>query len=129
MSVSFAEPRIDVARERVERCAAWLDKNKPGWADQMNLRRFDIFKGSECVIGQLYGDWDNMPLALQGKGLYFGRSLCRTVHFGLNATTFDPARVRYVDLQHEWERVIRARQTAKPKPKGWLNAIVSLIRR
>lgn len=43
------------ARERVARGAALLDEKYPGWADRINLERFDLGNACTCVLGQLEG--------------------------------------------------------------------------
>ena len=43
--------------ERVARGAAWLDKEKPGWREDINLDALTMSSCSRCVLGQLYRDF------------------------------------------------------------------------
>lgn len=48
---------------RVERGAAWLDVNRPGWAECVDPLRLELSNCHACVIGQLDGDYcDTMRL-------------------------------------------------------------------
>lgn len=49
--------------QRVEAGAAWLDHNKPGWWHTINLDRLDIESGCNCILGQVYGGYDESPFA------------------------------------------------------------------
>jgi hypothetical protein len=49
--------RDDTTAERVARGAALLDQYRPGWADEIDLHELRIESGSDCVLGQLYGDY------------------------------------------------------------------------
>lgn len=46
----------------IEPAFVMLDVLKPGWEFALDLERFDMMSGEECVLGQLYGSWN--------KGLY-----------------------------------------------------------
>jgi hypothetical protein len=41
----------------VARGAALLDQYRPGWADEIDLDELRLESGSDCVLGQLYGDY------------------------------------------------------------------------
>ncbi len=43
------------AIKSVRRGAAFLDKERPGWADKINVPRLDIGSPSDCIVGQLHG--------------------------------------------------------------------------
>lgn len=45
---------------RVARTAKQLDKSHPGWADRINLDKFDINNCLTCVVGQLNLPYDDM---------------------------------------------------------------------
>lgn len=47
----------DSIRERVERGAALLDKHNPDWYMAVSLQGLRMSSCSECVLGQLYGDY------------------------------------------------------------------------
>lgn len=44
---------------RVEKGAAWLDVNRPGWFDAINCDELNIESCSRCVLGQLFGSFDD----------------------------------------------------------------------
>lgn len=52
-------------RARVSRAAKFLDENTPGWAYKVRLRDLDIASCSNCVLGQLFGEYDE-GMALLG---------------------------------------------------------------
>lgn len=43
------------ARERVDKGAALLDENVPGWISHIDLDRLSIADPNNCIVGQLYG--------------------------------------------------------------------------
>lgn len=47
--------------ERVEAGARWLDANRPGWVQRINLDTLDITDPCGCIIGQVYGDYWRGP--------------------------------------------------------------------
>lgn len=49
----------DLLTKRASRGAAWLDQEKPGWAKQIQTERLDISEASCCVIGQIFGDFND----------------------------------------------------------------------
>lgn len=40
-----------------ERGARWLDRNRPGWADSIDIRSLDLEYHTQCVLGQCFGDY------------------------------------------------------------------------
>lgn len=89
---------------------AFLDERVPGWADKIDLDEFEITSVSCCVLGQLYGDYE------QGCGTLFGyrsaySSRPRDLGFlGAYGAGDDAENVDYAVLQESWEAVIRERQ-------------------
>jgi hypothetical protein len=47
----------DTTAERVARGAALLDQYRPGWTGEIDVHELRIESGSDCVLGQLYGDY------------------------------------------------------------------------
>lgn len=43
--------------ERVRRGAKLLDDVAPGWADRINLATLRLCDSSQCILGQLYGEY------------------------------------------------------------------------
>lgn len=52
---------------RIERGAAVLDQNAPGWETKISLDHLDLANASYCVLGQVYGDYDNGLRELDGE--------------------------------------------------------------
>lgn len=59
-------------QERVEAGAAWLDANRPGWVDRINLETLALERCFDCVLGQIYGDFCDRPEDLRGRATDFG---------------------------------------------------------
>jgi len=51
-------PRKPKPNERVSDHAAMLDEIKPGWYQQINLRKLDLECSDRCVLGQVYGSYE-----------------------------------------------------------------------
>jgi hypothetical protein len=47
------------ATQRVRRGATLLDRERPGWADEINTRTLDVRFTEVCPLGQLYGDYED----------------------------------------------------------------------
>jgi hypothetical protein len=47
---------------RVAAGAAWLDANRPGWWQRINLATLDLGDPCRCVLGQLFGDYAEAPV-------------------------------------------------------------------
>ncbi len=41
--------------ENVKRGAVLLDKERPGWRDEINLSTLDLADGCFCILGQVFG--------------------------------------------------------------------------
>jgi hypothetical protein len=54
---------MNTIAQRVAAGVAYLDKEAggPGWASHIDLDRLDLQDAYDCVLGQLYGDFDLMP--------------------------------------------------------------------
>ena len=90
---------LELAKERVTKGHQWLDQNYPGWKEKIDLDTLELSSCLNCVLGQLYGHFDNSPFAedgpeyLHGKEFGFDRFIGQVVTFG--------------DLQEEWEKVLK----------------------
>jgi hypothetical protein len=47
--------------DRVSAGAKWLDSNRPGWWQRIDLETLDLGDSCRCVLGQLYGDFADGP--------------------------------------------------------------------
>jgi len=99
---------------RVQAGAAWLDENRPGWIDRIDLATLDLGDPCRCVLGQEYGDWDEAPDALteqpESSDLGFDRD-----SFGYSPSWPENRRrsaVLYVELTAAWRDYITARRAA-----------------
>lgn len=43
--------------EEIREGSAWLDIEKPGWAMEIDVASLDLNSCSQCVLGQLFGDY------------------------------------------------------------------------
>lgn len=48
-----------IIKSRVARGAKFLDKIEPGWYNKIDVSKFDIEDGCDCILGQVYGDFWN----------------------------------------------------------------------
>lgn len=53
-------PRVP---ERVQAGATWLDANVPDWLDRINPATLDLASCITCVLGQLFGNYWDAPIA------------------------------------------------------------------
>lgn len=89
----------------VERGSAWLDRNLPGWRDDIDLALLDLKFGTRCIIGQLYGSW--------GRGMMLiGRRTTGEFYTWSQQHGFYGD--DYPRLTAEWRYVITGREMKKP---------------
>lgn len=50
--------------DRVAAGAAWLDQNRPGWADRIDLDRLHMRNACRCILGQEYGSYYKAPITM-----------------------------------------------------------------
>ena len=46
-------------QENVDRGAKRLDQRRPNWYKQIDTKTLDLSLGCQCVIGQIYGQYDD----------------------------------------------------------------------
>ncbi len=58
--------------ESVARGVKLLDEHfdGPGWRFDVNLKEFNISEPDNCILGQLFGDYDHGRMVLGGAGSY-----------------------------------------------------------
>lgn len=94
--------------ERVQRGAEWLDTERPGWVDRINLDIFDMAEGCKCVIGQLSPhDFDTAI-----HKVWMGLTYSTAYDLGFFAGPSCVYAVEYLDVTAEWRRVITERRAA-----------------
>ena len=104
----------DVARERVQRGAAYLDDVDPGWHERVDPSTLELADGSACILGQLHGDF---RLGLGRSHLINLSSAPRgslsPVAYGFKCTSDVPDEVQdrdYRMLNRAWREAIRERR-------------------
>lgn len=84
--------------------ATWLDSVRPGWVEEINLDRFYMSDPSQCILGQLYGNF-HTPLR---SGVLTGPMAAArgfvTSYFGCYS---------YAELSAAWVALIRARRAGQ----------------
>jgi hypothetical protein len=53
---------MERARERVTLGAALLDRERPGWRDEINLDVLNLADTGDCVLGQLFDEPVDLPV-------------------------------------------------------------------
>jgi len=104
----------DIA-ERVERGAALLDGQHPGWYRRIDLARLDLKDGCNCVVGQLgQVSRDDGERYLEEVAALGISDVKGEVAHGFEAEW--PARIRddYEPLTQAWRELITARLAADP---------------
>jgi hypothetical protein len=102
--------------QRVAKGLEWLDVNKPGWLDRINLTTFDLTDPCLCVLGQVFGDYWGSPLVREPDDWDIdiadadqrGAASLGFVNYPDNPRSFEDMRA----LEGEWRRVIEARREA-----------------
>lgn len=117
--------QISLARERVERGAALLDRYRPGWDQSVNLTDLDLGSASRCVLGQVYGRSNSLydpPGYTSGKWA-LGLSEVDAVHYGFQAdratvrTRNNKVKVSYRQLEAAWTVLLIERQEKRDARK------------
>lgn len=96
------------ARARVAKGAAWLDENKPGWAQILEHQRIQMANCHRCVLGRLYGQYSTGR-----KQLGLARD---SQDYGFYVDTWDEgeAKAHYAMLHDCWIKAIAERVSAAP---------------
>ena len=92
-------PMVTIA-ERVRVDMALLDRERPGWIEEIDLETLDMGDLWHCVLGQVYRHYDKAPRrTVRSIGTTF---LCTS-----HRDTWD-------GLERAWKRQIRKRLAAQP---------------
>jgi hypothetical protein len=92
----------DELSTRVRRGVRLLDREKPGWERKIDLDRLDLGHTCNCVLGQVYGNYDRALYELDGDVAE------RPENFG-----FDDDNLLYRTLTDRWRGFIRRRLARK----------------
>jgi hypothetical protein len=69
--------------DAVKNGASYFDAKKPDWALEINVEKLDLSSGSQCIIGQLYGQYDRKNLVELGlTDVDFRNSIGITCYYG-----------------------------------------------
>lgn len=85
---------------------AFLDKERPGWEQHIDLDTLELNDCGTCVLGQLLNDYDRGLMVLQ-LGEHFGE---RAISLGFVLQRFT---TRYRELTNEWKRQIEEKRLAE----------------
>ena len=85
----------------VDKGEAWLDKNKPGWWEKVDLKGFQMHSSCLCVLGQL-SPQANWLVILRRHNL----TMADSVAMGFDAEDGES----YPALTAEWKKRIKARR-------------------
>lgn len=55
---TWKSAQIEHAEELAIAGATYLDENYPGWRDSISAQNLDMASGSQCILGQFFGDYD-----------------------------------------------------------------------
>lgn len=98
--VTLTSDRIDLLRRRVRAGSEMLDAKSPGWWELINFSRLDIRDVSDCILGQIFGEYYDACRALDLSLPYasmMGADRAPRL-FGFNISTME-----LYDL-YRWER-------------------------
>lgn len=97
--------------ERVAAGAALLDERKPGWYQDIDLNRLDVFYSELCVVGQVYG---NYWLGLHILNLEWRDAISNGFFAKPSLIWFLPGgkRLAYDELNVHWRAEITKRRIA-----------------
>lgn len=92
--------------ERVEAGARWLDENRPGWVDRIDLDTLDLGDPCRCVLGQLWDRYELAPLSARYEDgdQEYGDWIAGDRGFHREG------RIGYSDLTDAWRALIVARR-------------------
>lgn len=85
---------------RIERGAALLDQNAPGWERTIDLDQLSLSSTSYCIVGQVYGDY------IDGLHVLNGDAEKRPAAYGFTTWSTE----QFEALTDKWRAFIEARR-------------------
>ena len=89
-------------RFEVQRGAAWLDRVRPGWEDDIDLTSLEMSECARCIVGQIWGlaDRANTPT----PAYHYDED------YGFDVFDGDISQGAYEKLAEEWRDLITSRR-------------------
>lgn len=106
----------DTVQERVARGVALLDEVRPSWWRKVALDRLAMESCSNCILGQVYGNyWDGCVMIETQTGNYFFSSIRHgfTVPTAEQENYSEEVCGKFRLLAEAWRAVIRERLSAQ----------------
>ena len=101
----------EMLAKRVAQGAALLDQEKPNWFEEINLGKLEMGSCKDCILGQLYSNYD------EGADVLFGQwSVEKNNSHGFTIFPDVSSPVLWRELRECWVREIKKRRTP-PKEK------------
>lgn len=100
--------------QRVQAGAAWLDEHETGWVDRIDLDRLSLEHCKRCVLGQVFGDYYDAPLAgapYSTEELYAYADAAQPLGFtGTRHDEMYGTDEEYAELTEAWRQLIETRR-------------------
>jgi len=115
---------VNEAQAAVDKGAALLDRRRPNWFTQINCKTLDLSCGCDCVVGQLYGSYNDTFLG-RLAGTIFPRWGVRATKFAeRHAFVTTPAMDEWVGEAGYWATVsARSKATWHLLDRLWIEKI------
>jgi hypothetical protein len=105
--------------ERVAAGATWLDANRPGWWQRINLDTLDLGDECKCILGQEHGDYFRAPLCGDIDDDQRDRVAAEMGMFSMAEVEGHPNGGEYSALTAAWRTLIQARRNAEDPWAHW----------
>lgn len=100
------------ALRKIEKGAALLNEKKPHWYDDIDLGSLELADDTACVLGQLFGAYEDGVKYLFTEPLFTERELCAvSAEHGFDTDGV----VSYMVLTALWTELIDALQSARER--------------
>lgn len=98
-------------KQRVADGANRLDLERPGWHWDVSLDELDMGSGSACVLGQIYGSYDEGRADLKLMGYDGAHWADECLGFDAGFYQYDNSEREYAALDAAWSREITRRRS------------------
>jgi hypothetical protein len=105
--------------DRVAAGSAWLDANRPGWWQRIDLDTLDLGDTCNCVLGQEYGHYFEAPDEVAGDDAgdaSIERGYDVLAQWATPGRTEHAVSEEVAALTAAWRTLIQARRDADPDP-------------